>query len=137
MNLFSKSSKMRENDVSTLAARQNVIRTKFQKAFTKRIECEEDMNLAMKPLTAIPMSSPPLPPPSPPPPPPTASITAELKSKNKDFPRCALSRKPLDPNALCTSLRMLFSTSLRGNDMNRIHRINDVLDKLRELKIIL
>lgn len=135
--------------MSKLSATQNVIRNKFEKTLTNRLEHEQDVEQALKPLTAI------------------ASIqekqkpqqhqhhniTDETESKNKhakimnsasrmclpnksylnnvDNSR-TIKQKLRDPNELCDNLRMLLASPF-ATDMNSI---NAILEELRDLEII-
>lgn len=142
-------------NMSKITATQKVIRNKFKKAYTNRLEREHDVNSAMKPLTT------------------TTLITSDLESKNNDFalrnrnlskttnnsPRLYLTskgysnraikskqNKPMsnrknkekhhDPNKLCDSLRILLSSSQHTGDMKCLQQISIILNMLRELKII-
>lgn len=137
---------------SKLTATQNVIRDKFEKAYTNRVEHEQDVNRVMNRLTAIPQTT-------------LLSMADDLEFKNNDFfirnptkttndtPQLRLSNKSYsihaiksstnktnrekhhDPNALCDNLRIQLSSLLAG-DMNSMHLINEILDELRDLNII-
>lgn len=110
---------------SKLSATQNIIRKKFEKAYTNRIEHEQDVNRVMNRLTTSPLST----------------KTDESESENKDFslrdlskttintPQLRLSNKSYsndavkinkeihrDPNALCDNLRLLLE-ELRDLDI--------------------
>lgn len=132
---------------SKLTATQNVIRDKFEKAYTNRVEHEQDVNRVMNSLT-------------------TSTITDESESRNNDFslrdlsktttndtPQLRLSNrrysnqsikprsiktnreKHHNPNELCDNLRMLLASLLTG-DTNSMQFINAILDELRDLNII-
>lgn len=117
---------------SKLTATRNIIRDKFEKAYTNRVEHEHDVNRVMNRLTE-------------------STITYDSESKNNDFslrdlskttptndtPQLCLSNKEKhrDPNALCENLRMLL-TSLLAGDTNSMQLINAILDELRDLNII-
>lgn len=135
-------------DASKLTATQNILRNKFEKAYTNRVEHEDNVNRALNPLTAT-----------------SSSITDNLESENNNFslhdlskttndtPQLRLSTKSYsnnginsqlietikekhcDPNALCDELRTQISSLLAG-EMNCIHIINNILEELRDLQII-
>lgn len=135
---------MNTNNVpATMTATRNIIRNKFKKARTSRIERENDV----KPHTAImqrgqrrrrrqyrdlesknillksTIDSPPPPPPLPP----LSQLHLATKSQS------------IDLDTLCNNLRrlLLHSSSLHIKDANRMRQINTILDELRERKIIL
>lgn len=122
---------MDQNSASKLTTTQNVIRNKFEQAYTNRLEHEHNVNRVMN------------------------SLTSDSKCKEHDFPSQHLSksstRKNLqqlqlttesypihsnDPNDLCTSLRKLLSSQIADN-VNRTHEINSIIDQLREHEIII
>lgn len=116
---------------SKLTATQNIIRNKFEKAYTNRVDHEHDVNRTMNYLTS-------------------STITDDLEAKNKknslrdlskttgnDTPQLRLlnKKKHRDPNVLCDNLRMLL-TPLFAGDTNSMQLINDILNELRDLNII-
>lgn len=133
--------------MSKLSATQNIIRNKFEKVYTNRLEHEQDVEQALKPLTANasttviqqPQQQ-------------QQHITYDLDLKNNlaktinSTPQLRLSnksylkhpaksksiKKHCDPNELCDNLRMLLSTPF-AVDMNSI---NAILGELRNLEII-
>lgn len=146
---------MNQDSVSKLTATQNVIKNKFEKAYTNRLVNEHDVNHVMKPLTASPSSS-------------TSSSsstsTVDLESKNSDFsihnlsktttnnsPQLHLATKSdsnhaiklneekhqHDPNTLCAILRILLASSPNDGDIRCTQQIKSILDELRELEIII
>lgn len=127
---------MNEVSVSKLAATQSVIRNKFEKAYTNRIENENEVNSVMKPLTTNPTLT-------------TttatsAQIAGDLESKNNSFSLHNLSKttnnaKQHDPNTLCEILRSLLvssTTTTNADDVECMHSINAILDELRKLDIM-
>lgn len=142
---------MNQDSVSKLTAAQNVIKNKFEKAYTNRLINEHDVNRAMKPLTADPSST-------------STSSSVDLESKNTDFSLHNLSKtttatnnsppshlatknvsnhviktnekKQHNPNTLCAILRILLATSPNVGNMH-MQQINAILDELRELEIII
>lgn len=136
---------MDQGSMSNLNDTQNIIKKKFEKAYMNRLEHEDDVNQAMKPLTAV-----------------SASISDDIESKNvslrdlsktmnrtsqlrlasksysihaSESERNKTTQKNQDPNALCDSLRMQLS-SLFAGDMNCMQSINAILEQLRDLDII-
>lgn len=131
---------------SKINATQKVIRNKFKKAYTNRIEHERDVNRAMNPITLN---------------------TNNSESKIKDFSHSNLSKtkistpqlsmpakcylkhttkamsmsnktnseKQHDVNALCDILRKQLSTRSAG-EKDRMHFMDDILVRLRDLGII-
>lgn len=132
---------MNQDSGSKLTATQNVIRNKFEKAYTNRLVNKHDVNHAMKSLTARRLSS----------------STTDLESENNDSSLHNLSKttttnnssqlhlvtkinteeKNHDPNTLCAILRILLTSSPKVGDMNCMRQINTILDELRELEIII
>lgn len=156
---------MNEKNTLKLTETQNVIRNKFEKAYTNRLEKEKDVNHAMKAFTLCPSSTS------------TTTTTTsspvktstELKSKNNDLslnkplknqastssamqllspmPSQTIKnaiksneKKQCDPNSLCDILRKLLASSSSSSSTNdtdtKIMQINTILDKLRKLNII-
>lgn len=139
--------KMNQNSASKLSATRNVIKNKFRKARTNRLENEHDSVRAMKPLAK----------------------TVDLESKNRDYshhmPSKTTNVSPLshstsrrclnhinnswalpiktnkekhhDPNTLCDSLRVLLASSLNIDACKKcMQQINAIFDELRKLEII-
>lgn len=114
--------KMDPDNLSKLTATQNVIRNKFKKAYTNRLEREHDVNRAMKPLTSSST---------------TTSLTNESGFKKKDeFSNHSIESRAIDSNELCNSLRKLLTSQIVDN-VNHTHEINSIIEQLRELKIII
>lgn len=133
---------MNQDSMSRINATQNVIRNKYKKAYTRRLEHEHDVNQSMIPLTAA---------------------TTTVESKNKDFSLQNLSKTPnvsshlttksfskraiksrsiktnkekrIDPNTLCDSLKILLTSSQNVGEM-KCMQISSILDELRKLEII-
>lgn len=144
---------MNEDSGSKLAATQSVLRKKFEKAYTIRIENENDVDSAMKPLTSKPTLTTTTT---------SAQITNDLESKNNDFSLQNISKttnnstqlhlaskshfddaiktneaKQHDPNTLCAILRLLLaSSSTNALDLKCMQAINTILDELRKLDIM-
>lgn len=138
---------MDQANVSKLSATQNVLRKKFEKAYTNRLEHEREVNQAMKPLTMSVSSSSSSSP---------SRTTAHFQSETvNSTPELDLSTKSYslhpfkseseliktnkekqrDANVLCDSLRMLLPSLLTG-DMNCMQSINSILEEMRDLEII-
>lgn len=123
---------------------QNIIRNKFKKACTNRLERENDANQAMRPLTEISTLAP---------------LSNDLEYKDNEFsshnssksqiikaihqPRLAANKsrsarekeKEHDPNELCNRLRLLVTAQIAGN-VNKMQEINSIIAELRDLGII-
>lgn len=100
------------HELSSLAkifATQKVIKKKFEKAYSNRLDHENDVNQAMKPLTC------------------SRSTTKQI-NKNSLL-------KINDANELCNRLQKLINSQISNND-NYSQEINMIISKLRELKII-
>lgn len=113
--------KMDQVSASKLSATQNVIKNKFKHAYANRMEREYDVNQAMKSINVGGTTS-------------SASsltITNEPESIKNDY-----SNHSIDPNELCTNLRKLLTSQIADN-VNRTHEINMIVEKLRELKIVM
>lgn len=133
--------------MSKLSLAQNTIRNKFEKTLTNRLEHEQNVEQALKPLTAIASTQEKQPQQHQ-----HHNITCEAESKNKHAKimnsasqmclpnksylnttfNSRTTKKPCDPNELCDSLRMLLATPFTA-DMNSI---NSILEELRYLEII-
>lgn len=116
---------MNQENVLKLAATQNVIRSKFKKAYKNRIEHEHDVNHVMKSLTTKPVAS-------------AANHTSQMHSTSKSR---SISNKINyhDSNKLCTRLKLLIA-SVSKNDCARMkcmRQINVILDDLRKREIII
>lgn len=125
---------MRQKNRSKITAMQKIIRNKFEKAFASRLENENNVNRAMN-LTPY----------------------SDLESKNEEFSlhnhskttnesQTHLAAKTRlnqvnearhDPNVLCNSLKILLTTSLNNDDMERMQHIKAILDELRKLEVIM
>lgn len=108
---------MDQDSGSKLSATQNVIRDKFEKAYTNRLEHEHDVNQVFKPL-ATPPSTP-------------SSMNHAIKTGSVGTKE----EMQYDPNELCERLRLLASSQIAG-DVNHAQETNSIIVKLRELKII-
>lgn len=135
--------KMDQDSGLKLTATQNVIRNKFKRAYSNRLEHEHDVSQAIKPITT----------------------TDELESKEDEIslqylPEASskpgtqhtaknISKQPLkfrligsseekqqNPNGLCERLRYLLSLQIRGN-MNHTWEINSIINELHKQKIII
>lgn len=132
---------MKQDSVSKLTATQNVIRNKFEKAYTNRIVNEHDVNHAMKPLTASAVdlesenngsslhnhSK-------------TTNNSEQLHLATKSYSNHSIKtneEKHHDPNTLCDILRILLASPLNVDDMKSMQQINAILDELRKLEIII
>lgn len=122
---------MNQNGVLKLSATRNAIRNKFKKAYTNRIEREEDVNLAMKPLTAAPAA-------------PTQPTTSVLEPQKEDSSphhhryrqlKSLPKKTHCDSNELCNKLRFLLTSQLSGN-AKHTREIGAIVKKLREQKIV-
>lgn len=112
-----------------LAATQNVIRNKFKKAYTNRLEKEDEVNNAIEPPKA------------------TAAVAAvtNFDSLNIATPIVSPSLAHLrqknqsDPNALCDRLKILLAICQASidSDGEDVQQIKNLIDELREQEIII
>lgn len=139
--------------MSKLLATQNVMKNKFKKAFSNRLEREHILNQSIAPLiastkTTINDSETPEE---------SDSLRNLAKTKNTTNQLCLATKsysihaidiksQPMstahdihiyfeDPNKLCDRLRLLLSSQIVGN-MEHGEEINTIIAKLRELEII-
>lgn len=117
--------RMSDSNESTakLTAIQNVIRNKFKKAHLNRLERENDVNHTLNKSkqhsSAI-----------------KSSLTTMIPAiKTIKAGRNIEMQYPIDPNDLCTQLRLLINASIAGK-VNRTCEINSIIAKLHELEII-
>lgn len=135
---------MSKNNVSKLTTTQNVIRNKFKKAYMNRLENEDDVICARKPIQI------------------QNATSVDLESKSNGFSHHKLlktittntspllhpitkshsnhtiKKKQYDSNTLCDILKIVLATSPTSTnsiDM-RMHQINAILDELCELRVI-
>lgn len=137
---------MDQDSASKLTAMQNVIRNKFNQAYTNRLDHEHNVNQVMKSLNTFTPS--------------TDTLTSDSESKEDDFSPRNLSKtssknhvdqmqlstkinskltiesSAVDPNELCISLRKLLSSQIVDN-VDRTHEINSITEQLRKLEIII
>lgn len=99
--------------MSKLTVTQNVIRNKFQKAYTNRLENEDDLNRAMKPLIT--------------------TTGFEYKTNSTTSKQ---QQQQHDPNTLCANLRILLASSHEFDDKARM-QIKTILNELHDLEIII
>lgn len=135
---------MSQKTITKLTAMRKIMRKKFKKAFTNRIENENNVNRAMNLTSSV-----------------------DLKSENREFPLHNHSEKTNispqshltpksrsnpaiesktnknnkkvyhDPNSLCNSLRILLAASLNDTDVKHMQQIKSILSELRKLEIII
>lgn len=110
---------MDQINVSKLTATQNIIRKKFENAYKIRVEHENNVNQAIKPVT-----------------PSTILLTNDSEVEIDDFPNQSFESRVIHPNELCNNLRKLLASQIVDN-VNRTHEINSIIEQLRELKIII
>lgn len=107
---------MDQVNVSKFNTTQNVIRNKFEKAYTNRLEHEHDVNQAMKSLTATPST-------------PTTNYAIETRSIE------IKEETQYDPNELCLRLKLLLNSKFADN-VHHTHEISSIITKLRKAEII-
>lgn len=95
---------------------RKTIRNKFKKACANRLECERDSTHAMKPLAAS-----------------ETSIQQQLCAKSSSKSRM-IERN--DTNYLCTRLKVLLSSNEMFDEVQRTRELNAIINRLRDLKII-
>lgn len=106
----------KDSGASKLTVMQNVIKNKFDKACTNRIQSENNVNDAIKQLFT----------------------TSSDFSTTNNAPQIKQDHSDLDPNKLCANLRILLSSSsCNVSDTKCNQQINTIINKLRELEIIL
>lgn len=103
-----------------LADVQNTIRIKFKKACKIRLECERNVNQAMKPLTAT-------------------KICMHQQSSAKIYSLNSIKDSSIETNNLnylCNRLRVLLDSTNLDDDVQRTHEINAIINRLHDLKIL-
>lgn len=93
-----------------LSAIKKTIRNKYKAACAIRLECERDAGHAMKPLTA-------------------SKSSVESSSKYRNIEKNSI-------NHLCTRLKALLSSTKMPNDKQRIQEIKAIINRMRDLNII-
>lgn len=132
---------MNQDNELKFTTTQNIIKNKFEKAYMKRLENEDDVDNALQSLTKdnLSLSS--------------SSLTEDVdfslpklskrttKNSSQVHLKDVSEREQRDPNALCDTLRILLVTTPSVDDdiTIKIHmqKINDILNELREIKIII
>lgn len=132
---------MNQDNELKFTTTQNIIKNKFEKAYMKRLENEDDVDNALQSLTKdnLSLSS--------------SSLTEDVdfslpklsKRTTKNSSQVHLKdvneREQRDPNALCDNLRILLVTTPSVDDdiTIKIHmqKINAILNELRDIKIII
>lgn len=99
-----------------LTAIKKTIRNKFKSACAIRLECERDAGHAMKPLTASNSCM-------------QQQSSVETSSKYRNI-------QTNDINYLCTRLNALLSSTKMKDDKQRIPEIKAIINRLRDLDII-
>lgn len=145
--------------MSKLTATQNVMKNKFEKAYTNRIEHEHNLNHAIEPLKALStaasstnesnspkedvslrnLSE-------------SKNMTQQLRLAKKSYSNHAIKSRPIsstklvdngniireysnNPNELCDRLRLLLTSQIAG--ANQMEEINTIISKLHDLDIII
>lgn len=140
--------------MSQIATTQNIMKNKFNTAYANRLEREHNLNEVIKPLTELSTTTTPtindsdalagdnslrnL----------SKNATQQLRLATKSYPNRSINSRPMsitrnddsvnaeiDPNELCSSLRFLLSSQILGT-ADHTAEINDIITKLRELKVI-
>lgn len=111
--------KTEKENMMKLIAAQNVIRNKFKKAYMNRIEHENDINHAIKPLHIESLNF----------------ITSSTNNASDSQHDIIFKNKSDDSNSLCDRLRLLLASQMNGNDQHT-EDINSIITKLRESKIL-
>lgn len=101
--------KMYHTDELKLTDAQNVIRKKFAKAHTIRLEHERDVNQAIQPL---------------------------MRKSVKRIDSVDVENKQVDLNALCNRLRILLAVQNAGQT-NHAEEISTIIAKMHELEILI
>lgn len=131
---------MNQDNELKLITTKNIIENKFEKAYMKRLENEDDVDCAMRSLTkdhlSLPSSS--------------SSLTEDVdfslpKLTTKNSSQVHLKdvkvREQRDPNDLCDILRILLITTPSVDDditmKTHMQKINAILNELRDIKIII
>lgn len=100
------------DNISKLAATQNIIRNKFKKTYSDRLVHEHNVIRALKPLT---------------------TTSSKVTTKKYALKTSSLGKVNIDD--LCARLKTLIKSSLKCSD-NCNEEIKSILDKLREHGII-